>query len=75
MKELLELVYAPRSTWGDDVRLKFNAVLKERYPRIQDLTEKRNDERRFQLRVNTSTQDDSVPYAALLPPGQELSGQ
>ena len=75
MKELLELVYAPRSTWGDDVRLKFNAVLKERYPRIQDLTEKRNDERRFQLRVNTSTQDDSVPYAALIPPGQELSGQ
>ncbi len=75
MKELLDLVYAPRSSWGDDVRLKFNTALNARYPRIQDLTDKRNDERRFQLRVNTSIQNDSVPYAALIPPGQELSGQ
>lgn len=66
MKELLELVYARRSSWGNDVRLSFDVALKTRYPRIQDLTEKRNDERRFQLRVNTSIQDDSVPYAALI---------
>ena len=74
MKELLDLVYLPRLSWGDGVRSAFDTALKARYPRIQDLTDRRSEEKRFQLRVNSSTQEDSVPYAALIPPGQELSG-
>jgi hypothetical protein len=70
MKELLDLIYAPRSSWDDGVRRVFDAVLKARYPRVQDLTDRRSDEKRFQLRVNASMQQDSVPYAALIPPGQ-----
>src|SRR5437762_2492742 len=75
MNELLDLIYAPRSRWDDGVRRAFDAALKARYPRVQDLTDRRNDEKRFQLRVNASMQQDSVPYAALIPPSQELSGQ
>ena len=75
MNELLDLIYAPRSRWDDGVRRAFDAALKARYPRVQDLTDRRNDEKRLQLRVNASMQQDSVPYAALIPPSQELSGQ
>src|SRR5438552_3355320 len=75
MNELLDLIYAPRSRWDDGVRRAFDAALKARYPRVQDLTDRRNDEKRFQLRVNASMQQDSVPYAAFIPPSQELSGQ
>lgn len=74
MKELLELAYAPRSTWGDQVRGAFNSALKSRYVRISDLTERRNDEKRFQLRVNGEIAAGAVPYAALIPPDQEQSG-
>ncbi len=74
MKELLDLVYKKRSDWNDDVRLAFDTALRVRFPRVQDLTKRSSDEKRFQLRLNASTQDDSVPYAALIPPGQELSG-
>lgn len=74
MQELLDLIYTPRSEWSDEVRKSFNAVIKARYQRVQDVSEKRNEEKRFQLRVNASTQEDSVPYAALIAPGQELSG-
>jgi 5-methylcytosine-specific restriction enzyme B len=72
MRELLDLVYAPRNTWGDPVRAVFNGALKARYVRVADLTEKRNDEKRFQLRVNGDL--NAVPYAGLLPPDQEQSG-
>lgn len=74
MQELLDLIYAPRSTWSDNIRKRFETVLKARYYYVKDLEEKRNDEKRFQLRVNASTQEEAVPYAALIPPGQELSG-
>jgi 5-methylcytosine-specific restriction protein B len=74
MNELVDLVYAPRSDWGDGIRAVFNSALRARYPRIADLTDRKGDEKRFQLRVNAQLTDDSVPYAALIPPGQELSG-
>jgi 5-methylcytosine-specific restriction protein B len=74
MKELLELIYAPRSSWGDQVRASFNAALRPRYVRLGDVTERRNDEKRFQLRVNGDLSAGAVPYAALIPADQEQSG-
>jgi len=40
MNELLDLIYAPRSRWDDGVRRAFDAALKARYPRVQDLTDR-----------------------------------
>lgn len=75
MNEIVDLIYADRSEqWGDAARAAFSAALRERYPRVPDLTEKKNEERRFQLRVNGDTKDRAIPYAALIPPDQELSG-
>lgn len=74
MKELLDLVYSPRSSWGDQVRGAFSSALKARYLRIADLTDRRNDEKRFQLRVNGDIASGSIPYAALVAPDQEQSG-
>lgn len=74
MKELLDLIYTSRSAWGDQVRGAFNSALKSRYIRIADITDRKNDERRFQLRVNGEITPGAVPYAALVPPDQELSG-
>lgn len=74
MNELLDLVYLPRSQWNDEIRKRFDTELKRRYPRIGDLTDKRADEKRFQLRLNAQTTSDGVPYVALIPPNQELSG-
>lgn len=39
-----------------------------------DLTDRKGDEKRFQLRVNSDQKDGAVPYAALIPSEQELSG-
>lgn len=74
MNELLELVYTPRAEWDAKARPAFNQALQDRYMRVQDLTDRRNDERRFQLRVNAMVLEGSVPYAALIPPEQDLSG-
>ncbi len=74
MQALVDLVYAPRSLWESKARSAFSTVLTERYPRVPDLTDKKNDERRFQLRVNADAKDKAVPYAALIAPDQELSG-
>jgi len=41
-------------------------VIRARYPRIGDLTSKVNDEKKFQLRVNSQTDGGSVPFAALI---------
>jgi len=71
---LVDLVYRPRAEWEEHARKAFDAVLRERYPYVKDLVDRRNDERRFQLRVNSDPKDNAVPYAALIPPGQELSG-
>lgn len=74
MKALVDLIYAPRSTWEERARVVFSEVLRERYPRVQDLTDKKNEERRFQLRVNAEATPGAIPFAALLAPDQELSG-
>jgi 5-methylcytosine-specific restriction protein B len=74
MQSIVELVYAPRNIWAENARAAFNEALQQRYPRVQDLRDKKNDEKRFQLRVNGDMKDGAVPYAALIPPGQELSG-
>jgi 5-methylcytosine-specific restriction enzyme B len=74
MKELLEWIYAPRSKWGDGIRAAFSNGLRARYLRINDVTDRRNDERRFQLRVNSDPSEGAVPYAALIPPDQEQQG-
>lgn len=74
MNALLDLVYTPRSKWDESIRSAFNTVLKARYLRVQDLTDRKNDEKRFQLRLNPKLADGSVPYVALIAPGQEQSG-
>lgn len=74
MQPLIELAYMARNEWSERARAAFAEVLTERYPRVQGLAERKNDERRFQLRVNGDTKDGAVPYAALIPPEQELSG-
>lgn len=73
MQALLDLVYAPHDVWTAKARVAFSEVLQARYPYVKDLTEKKNEERRFQLRVNPSI-GDGVAYAALIGPEQELSG-
>lgn len=74
MQSLLDLIYSPRAEWNEAIRAAFNAALKVRYPRVQDLTDRRNDEKRFQLRLNAQLADGAVPYVALIGPGQEQSG-
>ncbi len=74
MKSVLDLAYAPRTEWEARARGAFSAALTERYPRVKALTEKKNDERHFQLRVNADAKEGALPFAALLPPDQELTG-
>lgn len=74
MQALVDLVYRPRSAWGDDIRGIFSEVLRERFRNLKDVTDRKNDERNFQLRFNGQTSEDSVPYVALIPSDQELSG-
>lgn len=74
MNPLLDLVYTPRSQWSDSIRASVSTALRDRYPNVKDLTEKRNDEKRFQLRLNAQVMENSVPYIALIAPGQDLSG-
>lgn len=74
MKELLKLVYAPRDDWEKTARTDFSAAIQERFSHVKDLSDRKSDEKRFQLRVNASTKDDAVPYAALIPQGQDLNG-
>lgn len=74
MQTLVNLAYAGRSEFGERARVAFTEALQERYPRVPDLRDRKNDERRFQLRVNADTKDGAVPYAALIPPDQDLSG-
>jgi 5-methylcytosine-specific restriction enzyme B len=74
MKQLVELARLPREQWSDQARSAFSAALQERYRNVRDLTEKRNDEKRFQLRVNGQVSAESAPYAGLIAPDQEQSG-
>ena len=74
MNNLVDLVYTPKNQWDSRARNAFDGVLKARFLRVGDLTDRKGDEKRFQLRVNSDQKDGAVPYAALIPPEQELSG-
>jgi 5-methylcytosine-specific restriction protein B len=74
MLELVGLAYQPVTALEGCARAAFSAAIGGRYPRIKDLTDPRNDEKRFQLRVNADTKEGALPYAALIPPEQERSG-
>lgn len=73
MNNFLELLYKPKSTWDDTIRVGISEDLRARYQRVADLTDKKNDEKRFQLRLNASTQESQVPYMALIAPEQPTS--
>jgi len=74
MHDLVTLAYTPVAEWEVRARGAFAAAIGGRYPRVKDLTDPRNDEKRFQLRVNADTKEGALPYAALIPPEQERSG-
>ena len=74
MLKLVTLAYAPVTDWEARARECFAAAIGGRYPRVKDLTDPRNDEKRFQLRVNANTKEGALPYAALIPPDQERTG-
>jgi 5-methylcytosine-specific restriction protein B len=74
MMTLVDLVYARREEWEGRAREAFSEALRDRYPRVADLVDRKNDERRFQLRVNAEAAPGAVPFAALLAPDQEHSG-
>lgn len=74
MHELVTLAHTPVKEWEGRARAAFAAAIGGRYPRVKDLTDPRNDEKRFQLRVNADTKEGALPYAALIPPEQERSG-
>ena len=73
MNHFLELIYKPKSQWDDTIRAGISENLQARYQRVTDLTEKKNEEKRFQLRLNASTQESQVPYLALIAPEQPTS--
>lgn len=73
MKSLLELLYLRKSLWSDTIRKGVSDDLQNRFQRVADLSEKKNDEKRFQLRLNASTQEGQIPYLALIAPEQPLS--
>jgi 5-methylcytosine-specific restriction protein B len=74
MQTLLDLVYLPRDAWKTNVRVAISSALRERYVRISDLTDPRNDEKKLQLRFNGNLEEKSVPYVGLIPPDQDSSG-
>ncbi len=74
MKSLVDLAYAPRTEWEALARKAFASALSERYAHVKDVTDRRNEERHFQLRVNADAKEGARPFAALLPPDQELTG-
>ena len=74
MNDLIDLVWRPANEWEAHGRASFNSALKQRYPYIHDLTDAKNDERRFQLRLNGDTKEGAIPYAALIGPEQDRSG-
>ena len=75
MEQIVDVIYAGRAGWTEEsVRKAFSDVIRARYPRIGDLTSKVNDEKKFQLRVNSQTDGGSVPFAALIAPDQATSG-
>jgi 5-methylcytosine-specific restriction protein B len=75
MEQIVEVIYAGRAGWSDEVvRKAFSDAIQARYRNISDLTLRANAEKKFQLRVNSHTEDKAVPFAALVAPDQATSG-
>lgn len=77
MQSLVDLIYSPYTQWQDKARQAFADALPERYQRVgpDDLLDPRTGATgRFQLRVNASTSERDVPFAALIGPKQDTSG-
>lgn len=77
MQSLVDLVYTPYTQWQEKARQAFADALPARYQRVLEneiIDSRANPNARFQLRVNASTSDRDVPFAALIGPKQELSG-
>ncbi len=77
MDPLVDLVYQPLEAWDADARGAFAAALAPRYQRVtvDALEDPRGEgERRFQIRINASTKDANIPFAAVIGPDQERSG-
>lgn len=78
MKALIDLVYTPLSQWDEKAREVLAKTLSERYSRVRYdelIDPKRNPNARYQLRVNTVARTErDAPFAALIGPGQDLSG-
>lgn len=77
MQSLVDLIYTPLADWQESARLAFAGALPARYQRVSpdDLSEAAaTTNNRFQLRVNASTGERDVPFAALIAPRQERSG-
>jgi hypothetical protein len=75
MEQIVEVIYAGRAGWSDEVvRKAFSDAIQARYRNIADLAIRANAEKKFQLRVNSHTEDKAVPFAALVAPDQATSG-
>lgn len=76
MQTLVDLIWTPVEDWDSKARPAFQQALAPRYPRIQDSTPERSEEKRFQLRLNADVKDKarSAPFVALIAPDQERSG-
>lgn len=76
MQTLVDLAYLPLTEWQDHAREFIATALEERYQRVtkEALLDRGDSERRFQVRVNASTRDGDVPFAAVIAPDQDRSG-
>ena len=77
VRDLIELTYLPLESWNEHARSLIARGLSKRYQRVTEdalLDDRGSGEKRFQVRVNASTGDKDVPFAALLPPDQDRSG-
>jgi 5-methylcytosine-specific restriction protein B len=75
MEQIVDVIYAGRAGWSEEtVRKAFSDAIQARYRQISDLTVRVNSEKKFQLRVNSHTEEKAVPFAALVAPDQATSG-
>jgi 5-methylcytosine-specific restriction enzyme B len=76
MQSLVDLAYLPAERWGEEAREAIAIALSSRYARVtaEALRDRNEGERRFGVRVNGSTREGDVPFAAIIAPDQERSG-
>lgn len=76
MHPLVDLAYLPLYEWQEHARELMATALADRYQRVtkEALLDRGEGERRFQVRLNASTRDGDVPFAAIIAPDQDRSG-